>query len=882
MATCTISVQNGNLLNAGDNAITGSYNGDNNYNPKDGPGTQTVVAAKPSFSNLTQNAKITYGNTTVTLTGTLSAPGPVYPPPSTMDNPEIVTVTIDGGIPQQSTMIKDDTGDFTIVYNTTGIDAQHSPHTIKYEYAGDGGNFTAASPDTSTSLTVGLATPSFSGITQPAAIDYGTPSIMLTGVVSAPGPVYPPPSTMDNPEIVTVTIDNNAQPTPISDNVGGFKIGFVTTSQSFTIPAGMYPIIYSYPGDGKNFNPAPNNTATTLTVNKVPVTSFTVTGPSTATYGDPVKFTATVDGVTTPGAAAPTGNVVFTDTYNNNSSVLCTSALTGAQNNSTATCNVTGGVLMGSPPSHTITASYGGDNNYTKPDDVSLMPPLTISPATPTIDEPSASPMNPTYGVPVTFTTNVHGVMGARPPTGTVVFTDTTSNTKLCSAGLNLETDESTATCTAATKLLGGVHNIVAVYNGDTNYSMVGPSTQLSLTISPAPPNTSITASSVTSLNGQAVTFTAMVLAVNGGVDPTGTVSFTVTPMGQGSVAIPGCSQVVLASSQATCTTSTLLPGSNTVAASYSGDNNYSGNSFTLTQTVEYFQLGGLPTAVAIIQGSNNINTPYYGQMLTVMLSPNPTNAYSGAVSLSCNVTPMVANAPTCTTNPNSSMVAGMATLQISTASATTIGPYTVTVTGQDTNIGGSPTQTSVLVNVGYLSGTLSIGASGNLPVQVPFVGASAVNVSFVCAMITGPQGINDFNAYKIGCQTNPGQAVISTDPNNPTSVTVTITTSATNARLERLTDRIFATFCFGLPAIVLLGSLPFKGFSRKRILQLLGLTLLLAALLESVGCGGNGFTRPSVSTPSGTYSILVQAKDSSGAVQSSAVIPFDVVGGSL
>jgi hypothetical protein len=222
--------------------------------------------------------------------------------------------------------------------------------------------------------------------------------------------------------------------------------------------------------------------------------------------------------------------------------------------------------------------------------------------------------------------------------------------------------------------------------------------------------------------------------------------------------------------------------------------------------------------------------------------------------------------------------------LTVSTVNATAVGPYTVIVTGQDANIGNAPTTyTPLQVNVGNLSNPVSIGASSSVAVSVPFVGASGVNVTFTCAQIISGGGTPQpfaGNPYNIGCQPNPGTEVISNDPQNPTTVTVTISTSVQSARL--LTPgKFFASFCMGMPAIIVLGSLPLGGLGRKRILRFLGLTLLLVALLESVGCGGNGFTRPLSNTPAGTYSILVQAKDSSGAVQSSAVIPFSVIGGS-
>ena len=192
-------------------------------------------------------------------------------------------------------------------------------------------------------------------------------------------------------------------------------------------------------------------------------------------------------------------------------------------------------------------------------------------------------------------------------------------------------------------------------------------------------------------------------------MNPTGSVSFSFSN-NNNSNPISGCQNVALSGVQAACLTAALLPGSDAVQASFtSNDKNYSndgGADLSLTQTVEYFQLGGLPTAAAIIQGSNNINTPYYPPTLTVMLAAtNPPGVYGGKVNLTCAVGSMVDGAPTCTVLPITSPVTGSAMLTVSTQSTTPIGPYTVTVTGQDANISNAPTtQTSVLVNVGSLS----------------------------------------------------------------------------------------------------------------------------------------------------------------------------------
>ena len=100
------------------------------------------------------------------------------------------------------------------------------------------------------------ATPKFSDVTPSQRITYGTPSITLSGVISAPGPLYPTAG-----EQVTITIDGMPQTATIG-NSGAFSTPFDT----HTIPASKtaYTITYSYVGDD-NFNQA-TNTHTALMV----------------------------------------------------------------------------------------------------------------------------------------------------------------------------------------------------------------------------------------------------------------------------------------------------------------------------------------------------------------------------------------------------------------------------------------------------------------------------------------------------------------------------------------------------------------------------------------------------------------------------------------
>ncbi len=110
----------------------------------------------------------------------------------------------------------------------------------------------------------GGPTPAISDVTASQAISYGTVSIMLTGKVSAAGPIYPADG-----ETVGVTINGVTSNATVAGGAGGFSVVFPTATIPYS--ATPYTITYSYAGDD-NLNPSPDNTDTALTVNKAAAT----------------------------------------------------------------------------------------------------------------------------------------------------------------------------------------------------------------------------------------------------------------------------------------------------------------------------------------------------------------------------------------------------------------------------------------------------------------------------------------------------------------------------------------------------------------------------------------------------------------------------------
>lgn len=107
---------------------------------------RTLNLPTPTISGVTPSQAIPYGTSSVTLTGLVSAAGPVYP----VDG-EVVAVTING-VTSNAT-VSGGAGGFTVEYPTATLDTLGSPYTITYAYAG-GINLSAAADDTSTTLTV--------------------------------------------------------------------------------------------------------------------------------------------------------------------------------------------------------------------------------------------------------------------------------------------------------------------------------------------------------------------------------------------------------------------------------------------------------------------------------------------------------------------------------------------------------------------------------------------------------------------------------------------------------------------------------------------------------------------------------------------------------
>jgi ELWxxDGT repeat protein len=271
-------------------------------------------------------------------------------------------------------------------------------------------------------------------------------------------------------------------------------------------------------------------------------------------YGERVAFVALVTPVPS-GAAMPTGSVTFKE----GSTVLAANV---SLSNGHAAFN-TASLSVGS---HTITAFYSGDGFF-QAGSVSTI--QTVSKAA-TSTALSSSPNPSVSGQGIIFTATVSAVApSSRTPTGTVDFKE--GATDLTPGGITLSGGRAIFVTSA---LAVGSHTITAIYSGNANFS--GSQAVDSATphaVNKAASHLVIFSLPDPSMFGQVVSFTASVVAVSpGGGAPTGSVIFEDGTTTIGSVTLSG--------GRATFTTASLSRAGHAISAFYSGDANFTANSY--------------------------------------------------------------------------------------------------------------------------------------------------------------------------------------------------------------------------------------------------------------------------------------------------------------
>ena len=307
---------------------------------------------------------------------------------------------------------------------------------------------------------------------------------------------------------------------------------------------------------------------------RAPTSFSTVSDSLSYYYGAQVQLTAS--GL--PSDA--TGTVDFVSA----SGVLCSASVVSGS----ATCTtdpINGG-------GYSVRATYSGDTNYLSSSSRASFIVLPLSSSFSATSTPSST----AYGSTIDLA--ISGL--ATDATGEVQFA-TTGGTLCTASVLNGAAD-----CTTAI-LSSGTYNVTATYSGDSNYLTSTSSTSFSISQNP---------SSITATSENAVALTVSNL-------PLGSTGFVTFSLGSTLLCTATDTEGV-----ASCNTSALPVGSNSVAAVYSGDVNFVGSTSTITVNV-------LPSATAI--ALSGTATP---GLITLSQSGLPSAA-TGSVSFSFSGQPL-------------------------------------------------------------------------------------------------------------------------------------------------------------------------------------------------------------------------------------------------
>ncbi len=394
---------------------------------------------------------------------------------------------------------------------------------------------------------------------------------------------------------LTFLTQGTAQFTGTNNNGTVFPLGITLDNLSFpgTFPASEFSpaptnVAMSY-GPGQvssdfisdyatfvslNGNTVSNNiTETSL---NPPQCSFTYIAPElTGPNGIPQTITdgqnATAVVILTPavgGAAYPTGAVTLTDAFDNSTTAV---ALPGGTD--TVFVPLTGLA----PGTHTFTATYSGDSNYTLTAGQTAY--STTSSYTVTVNAGSlAGTTTILSGVPGTIPygtsfTAVATVTGSN-PTGSVEFV--VNGTVFATAAVS----SGAASASITLPFSVSAYNIYAVYSGDSANDGSTSSTA-SVTVTPAPTTTALAANTTSTTLGHPVALTATVAASVG--VPTGTVTFAYTTTGSGvPQAITATLEASTTPNASVATAGIDLPiGTDNVTATYAASGSFAGSAST-------------------------------------------------------------------------------------------------------------------------------------------------------------------------------------------------------------------------------------------------------------------------------------------------------------
>jgi hypothetical protein len=546
-----------------------------------------------TYVNQSQTSILTGTGTTGSTAQTITFPQPASP--ATASTSAMLQGTSSSGL--------------NVTYTITSGPATVSGSNVTYTGPGtvviaanQAGNATYA-PATAVSRTVTvLVAPTVASVTAVSSVFGSTTGITVTATESGSNGAV-------TGGVVTFTTGGSATgsftPTTCTLPVGGScSVSYTPTG---TLAGGTYAgaIIANFAAVGSYSAASGSNTLTITPASKTitfpqpssPVcVGATATLAATASGGDPVTYTIT------SGMASISGSMV---TFTNAGTV-------------------------------TITANSAASTNYSAAAAVSQS--VTVNKGTPT--PLATTPTGITYG---TSSEPLSGTLayGGSAPTGSVTFSvdGGTANSATCIGSSSPLTCSTTYSSSA---LSVGNHNIVMMFNGDSNYNAINAS-QVTLVVSKATPTVAASAGAV-SYGATTATLTATI-PYSGAVPPSGGVTFSVDGGSGVSSTCTAASNVQTCS--ASYNISTLSVGNHNLSATLASDSNYIGSqSATVLLTIN-------KATPALTASGQNVSYGTSTDTLSATLTYTGSGAApAGAVSFSVNGGPFVTGTCMGSTSP--------------------------------------------------------------------------------------------------------------------------------------------------------------------------------------------------------------------------------------
>ncbi len=616
-ATCIISsLQAGTYSN-----ITATYSGDTNYRPSPASGAAPAITVNPANTTVTMGTTVTPSSPTADQTIAVSATVSPASGSAVVQFSKSSMKFLNNGVAITSCSsqpVNAATGAASCTISS-GLPASTTAYNITAEYNSGDPNYNPSAASTpALPVSVGKAATaiSVSPAMQTSSVDG---SVSFTATVS-------PNVTTDF--VGTANVDSMAGSVTFLD--GGSAISgtgctgqtvtfnpasgtatAICTTTALTASASAQSITATYSGTSDpNYSTSPASTAVTATVSQANITVSVNSNPAPPlTVGQSVTFTATLTFPLPFTVARATAGAV--DFSGDGITTCASQPLTagGSSNVFTASCSISS--LTGG--SQAIVATYIDDPNYAGTGSTSDN--VGLASTTTTV---SSAPNPSTTNASVTFTASVQGET-QEPVTGSVAISAGSTSLGNCSLGPPNSSGLAMCTLSNATtaSLSVGSYAVTATYGGNTNYS--GSSgTGPQQVVSKAQPTISVASTtSSSSMVNAAVTFQATMTFPSGTTTPTGTVQFTdLAPGAATATLITACTNPAgltlmgtagqTSTYTASCATSSLILGSHTITATFSGDSGFLGATAAATQTVT---TAGTTTALTALTPTSTVDS---------------------------------------------------------------------------------------------------------------------------------------------------------------------------------------------------------------------------------------------------------------------------------